>query len=329
MKKVLGLGNALVDVITLIDDESLLGKFSLPKGSMQLIDGQKSQLIKTGTSGFKKTFISGGSAANTIHGLAKLGVETGFIGSIGKDETGDLFENDFRKEGVKPMLFRRDTPTGTCVSLVTPDTERTMATHLGAAIELIPGELNKSLFKGFDILYIEGYVITDKALVIKACSIAKESGMKVALDLASYNVVEAFLGSFKEVISDYVDILFANAEEAKAFTGMDAETALYRLSELCEIAVVKTGAEGSLMKRGEEVVRIGTLPVKPVDTTGAGDQYASGFLYGVCNDEPLENCGLYGAILAGKVIETSGARISDNKWTEIRKLIDEIRNNKE
>lgn len=327
MKKILGIGNALVDVVTMIDNESVLEKFALPKGSMQLVDDEKSKLIKSGTAGFRKAYASGGSAANTIHGIAMLGAEAGFIGSIGKDETGDIFENDFRNAGVRTILFRRETPTGTCVSLITPDTERTMATHLGAAIDLHANDLKKSHFEGFDFFYIEGYLIINKELTVKACKIAKELGMKVALDLASYNVVEENLGTFREVIENYVDILFANAEEAKAFTGMDAETALYRLSEMCEIAVVKIGVEGSLMKRGEEVVRVGVLPVQPVDTTGAGDLYASGFLYGMANNESLENCGLFGAILSGKVIEISGARISDKKWDEITKLIAEVRAN--
>jgi sugar/nucleoside kinase (ribokinase family) len=325
MKKILGIGNALVDVVTMIDNESVLEKFALPKGSMQLVDGDKSKLIQSGTAGCLKTYTPGGSAANTIHSIAKLGTDAGFIGSIGNDATGDIFENEFRNAGVKTMLLRRDTPTGTSVSLVTPDTERTMATYLGAAIELKSGDLRQSDFKGFDILYMEGYLIIDRDLVLKACTIAKETGMKIALDLSSYNVVEENLGALKEVIEKYIDILFANAEEAKAFTGMDAETALYRLSELCETAIVKIGAEGSLMKRGEEVVRIGTLHVKPLDTTGAGDQYASGFLYGMANNESLEHCGLYGAILSGKVIESSGARITGEKWKEIGKLIDEVR----
>jgi sugar/nucleoside kinase (ribokinase family) len=327
MMKIVGIGSALVDVVTHIDNESVLQKFDLPKGSMQLVDAAKSELIKSGTSGFQKSFVPGGSAANTIHGLAMLGTESGFIGSIGRDEMGDLFEKSFEKVGAKPMLIRCDGLTGTAVSLVTPDSERTFATHLGAALELDGHHLKKEFFKGFNILYMEGYLIFRKDLVLTACKLAKEAKMKIALDLASYNVVEENLGAFKEIITDYVDILFANAEEAKAFTGLDAETALYRLSELCEIAIVKTGSEGSLVKRGEEVVKIGVLPVKPVDTTGAGDAYASGFLYGLANDEPLENCGLYGAILAGKVIESSGARIQPDKWKEIFGKIDEIRKN--
>jgi sugar/nucleoside kinase (ribokinase family) len=161
-------------------------------------------------------------------------------------------------------------------------------------------------------------------LITEACRIAKQNNLKIALDLASYNVVETNLGNFKKIVEEYVDILFANEEEAKAFTGMDAETALYRLSDLCETAVVKVGADGSWMKRGEEVIKIGTIQVTSKDTTGAGDLYASGFLYGMANGESLEKCGLYGAILAGKVIEIIGARLNDNIWVEIKRLISEI-----
>jgi sugar/nucleoside kinase (ribokinase family) len=324
MKKILGIGNALVDVMTLIDNESVLEKFSLPKGSMQLVDGEKSAIIKARTETFPITMASGGSAANTIHGLAMLGVKTGFIGSIGKDETGDFFENDFRKAGVNTILHRRSTPTGTAVALVTPDSERTFATHLGAAVELNAEDLNPESFKGYDILYIEGYLIYNMPLVTEACRIAKLHKMKVALDLASYNVVETNLGNFKKIVKEYVDILFANEEEAKAFTGMDAETALYSLSDWCETAVIKVGAEGSWMKRGEEVIKIGTIQVNSKDTTGAGDLYASGFLYGMANGESLEKCGLYGAILAGNVIEIIGARLDDTRWVEIRRKISEI-----
>jgi sugar/nucleoside kinase (ribokinase family) len=324
MKKIVGIGNALVDVMTLIDNESVLERFSLPKGSMQLVDGEKSAAIKAGTGNFPRTMASGGSAANTIHGLSMLGVPAGFIGSIGNDATGDFFENDLKEAGVNTILHRRTAPTGTAVALVTPDSERTFATHLGAAVELDAGDLNQASFKGYDILYIEGYLIYNFPLITEACRIAKENNIKVALDLASYNVVETNLGNFKKIVEEYVDILFANEEEAKAFTGMDAETALYRISDMCETAVVKVGSEGSWMKRGEEVIKIGTITVKSIDTTGAGDLYASGFLYGMANGESLEKCGLYGAILAGKVIEIIGARLDDKKWKEIKKMISGI-----
>jgi sugar/nucleoside kinase (ribokinase family) len=324
MKKILGIGNALVDVVTLIDDEKILQRFDLPKGSMQMVDGEKSKTVKEGTANFKRTFASGGSAANTIHGLSMLGVSSGFIGSIGKDETGDFFENDFSKAGVKTFLYRRTSPTGTAVALITPDSERTFATHLGAAVELNAEDLDPKDFKEYDILYIEGYLIFNKPLVVAACKIAKENKMKIAVDLASYNVVEARLSDFKEIVVNYVDIIFANEEEAKAFTGLDAETALFHLSDLCEIAVVKVGSMGSWLKRGEEVIKIGTIKADCKDTTGAGDLYAAGFLYGYANNLDLEKCGLIGAILSGKVIEIPGARLDHTKWDEIKNLISDI-----
>jgi sugar/nucleoside kinase (ribokinase family) len=288
---------------------------------MQLVDRERSASVKAGTASMKPSLAPGGSAANTIFGLAMLGAPAGFIGSIGRDETGDFFEEDFRRAGVTTNLFRRESPTGTAVALITPDRERTFATHLGAAVELEADDLKLSDFKDYDILYLEGYLMYNRDLVERACRYAKVSNMKVALDLASYNVVLDRLSDFREIVNEYVDIIFANSEEAKAFTGLDPEEALGRLSELCEIAVVKVGAEGSWIKRGEEVVKIGILPVNCVDTTGAGDLYASGFLFGLATDQSLEKCGLYGATLAGKVIEIIGARLSADKWDEIKTII--------
>jgi len=324
MKKILGIGNALVDVMTMVDDDKILEQFSLPKGSMQLVDIEKSGKIKEGTRNLKRNIASGGSAANTIYGLAKLGVQTGFIGSIGNDENGDFFENDLKETGIKTFLGRRRSPTGTAVALITPDSERTFATHLGAALELEAEDLDPVSFKGYDILYLEGYLIINKKLIVGACKLAKANKMKIALDLSSYNVVEANLADFKEIIKQFVDIIFANEEEAKAFTGLDAGSAIFNLSDICETAVVKVGSEGSWLKSGEEVIKIGTIPVNCRDTTGAGDLYAAGFLYGLAKNESLENCGLYGAILSGKVIEIVGARPDDSKWDEIKKMISEI-----
>ena len=148
--------------------------------------------------------------------------------------------------------------------------------------------------------------------------------MKIALDLASYNVVEANLSDFKEIVEKYVDILFANEDEAKAYTGLEPEGALDVISKICEVAVVKVGSEGSWIKRGLEIIKIGTADVNVRDTTGAGDLYAAGFLYGYSIDKNLEVCGQYGSIMAGKVIEILGARMDDSKWQEIKALIAEI-----
>ncbi|MCE5346143.1 MAG: adenosine kinase [Bacteroidales bacterium] len=324
MKKILGIGNALVDVMTMLNDDSVLGKFGFPKGSMQLVDKTKSESVKSETRNLKRSLASGGSAANTIHGLAMLGVNTGFIGSVGKDDTGEFFEKDMKAAGVKTFLSRRDSITGTAVALISPDTERTFATHLGAAVELDAADLNTDDFKDYHILYLEGYLILNKILVEKACRIAKENKMKIALDLASYNVVESNLPDLKEIIEKYIDIVFANEEEAKSFTGLTQLEALGSLSELSDVAVVKIGKEGSLIKRGEELIKVGTIEVQSIDTTGAGDLYASGFLYGYANDLPLEKCGLIGSVLAGHVIEIIGAKMDESRWKKIRRTIKEI-----
>jgi len=324
MKRILGIGNALVDIMTPIDDDQILTKFSLPKGSMQLVDETKSGMIKSETKIFKRILSSGGSAANTIHGLAMLGIETGFIGAIGKDDTGDFFENEMKKAGVNTMLFRHDSVTGTAVAFISKDSERTFATHLGAAVELNEENLNPAIFDCYDILYLEGYIIYNMPFIETVCQIAKGQNMKIALDLASYNVVEANLTAFKKVVDDYIDIIFANEEEAKIFTGLSPDKALEQLSENSEIAVVKMGAEGSLLKKDAETIKVGALPVRCKDTTGAGDLYASGFLYGCASGLELKKCGLLGALLAGNVIEVVGAKISEEKWPAIREHVSEI-----
>jgi sugar/nucleoside kinase (ribokinase family) len=324
MKQIIGIGNALVDVITMINDDRILEEFSLPKGSMQLVDNAKSVMIKSQTVHFNRNLVSGGAAANTIHGLAMLGVKTGFIGSIGKDETGDFFEKDMMQAGINTILARRNSITGTAVALISPDSERTFATHLGAAVELEASDLNPDDFDGYDILYLEGYLILNKPLVERACKIAKAKKMKIALDLASYNVVEAGLADFKEIIESYVDLVFANEEEARSFTGMEPEKALDYISRFCEVAVIKVGSEGSWIKQGDEIVKIGTMQVTLKDTTGAGDLYASGFLYGYAHGVNIEKCGLIGSLLAGNVIEIIGARMDEPKFSEIKEAAMEI-----
>ncbi len=326
MKKILGIGNALVDIMTQINDDSILERFELPKGSMQLVDEAKSGMIKLVTQKSKRTLASGGSAANTIHGLAMIGTHAGFIGSIGEDELGDFFENDMKKAGVSTMLLRRDTVTGTAVALVSTDSERTFATHLGAAVELDDKDLRPEYFKDYNILYMEGYLIINRAMVERACILARENKMKVAVDLASFNVVEEQLDDFTEIIEKYVDIVFANEEEARAFTGSGPEEALKKISESCEVAVVKVGSEGSWIKRGDEIVKVGTEKVNVKDTTGAGDLYASGFLYGYARGLDLDKCGLIGSLLAGKVIENIGARMNEEQFAELRESIKTIIN---
>ena len=324
MKKILGIGNALIDIMTSIDADSFLDKYSLPKGSMQMVDKDKSALINADTNRFNKVITSGGSAANTMHGLGMLGVETGFIGAIGVDEMGNFFEKEMKNAGINTRLFRRETPTGTAIVLISPDSERSFATCLGAAVELNPSDLDDIFFSRYNILYLEGYIIFDRSFIEKACVIAKKLNMEIVLDLASYNVVEANLRSFREIASKYVDILIANREEAKAFTDNDNIEALHEMSRISPIAIIKNGSDGSIIKSGNEIIKIKAVTTNVCDTTGAGDLYAAGFLYGYSLNYPLRICGEIGSLLAAKVIEITGARLPTAMWNEIKPEIAKI-----
>lgn len=321
MKKVLGMGNALVDVLVAIDNDKLLGMLELPKGSMQLIDDSKLEVINKEINELQKNIVSGGSASNTIVGLAHLGIETGFLGRIGTDFYGQYYKEDLKKHNVKSHLTEVDEASGVASTFISKDGERTFGTYLGAAALLNAGELQNADFDGYEYFYIEGYLVQSHELIEKAIILAKKAGAKVILDMASYNVVEDNREFLLRIIPQYVDIVFANEEEAMALLNQDAEVAVSTLAEQVDIAVVKIGAKGSWAQRGDEKVFVPALKVNCVDTTGAGDLYAAGFIYGLINNYPLTVCGQIGTLLAAHVIQEVGAKILENKWDEI---IDEI-----
>lgn len=323
MAKVLGIGNALVDIIIQLDSDQILEDYKLQKASMQLVTRELSSRLLVGTLGLKRSKATGGSAANTIHGLARMGVETGFIGKIGKDELGDFFSKDMKKKGIQPYLFYSMEETGRAVTLVSPDSERTFGTYLGAAIELAAEDLDHDLFEGYDFLHLEGYLVQNTDLLHKALRLAKHSGLKIFLDLSSYNIVASNLAILKEVITDYVDIVFANEDEARELTGKEPEEALHEMNKLVDIAVVKLGPQGSMVMQDKELYRIDPVRVRSVDTTGAGDLYAAGFIFGLLQDLPLESCGRIGSILGGKVIEVMGAKMDDEHWEDAKQMIKE------
>lgn len=219
-------------------------------------------------------------------------------------------------------MNQSDTPSGIAIALVSPDGERTFATHLGAAIELSPDHLNTKLFEGYSLFYVEGYLVQNEALLHKALELAKTAGLTVALDLSSYNVVEAKKEFLQAILEPFVDVVFANEEEALALTGTPPEEALGYLAQKCRIAVVKTGEKGSLVQSGNAVHQIAAIPSTPLDTTGAGDLYASGFLFGLLNEMPLERCGKIGSLLAGNVIRVVGAKMDEQHWVVLRQLIE-------
>ena len=320
-KKILGIGSALVDILTQIPDEQILKELNLPKGSMTYVDAQTSIEIGQKLSHLGSQMASGGSAANTMSGLAQLGIEAGFLSKIGKDEVGQFFKKQMTDTHVHPQLLTSDTPSGRVIAIVTPDGERTFATCLGAAAEMCPDDIKPELFEGWDIFYVEGYLVANPEMLKKAIATAKAQGMKIAIDMASYNVVEESRDFLLDLVNNYIDIVFANEQEAFALTGMKPEAALHYIAKRCDIAVVKVGAKGAFIQHGDQVVTIGPMKADVVDTTGAGDMWAAGFLAGLVKNEPLEKCGMMGAILAANIIEVVGAKMDEERWEKIRSAI--------
>ena len=324
MAKVLGIGNALVDIMVKLENDDIIQKFDLLKGGMRLVDQKFIDSLLMATSHLETENAAGGSAANTINGLAKLGVETAFIGKIANDKFGKILEQDMIESGIYPVLLQGNAPTGLAVALVSKDSERTFAVNLGCAIDLSPEDLNNEMFRGYDFFHIEGYLVQNHDLLRKAMKLAKVNKIKISIDLASYDVVRENKQFLEEIVKNYVDIVFVNEEEAKAFTGLEPEDALDEISKFCEIAVVKIGKEGSHIRDKNKKHKIVVIEARSIDTTGAGDLYAAGFIYGLSQNLPLEKCGQIGSVLAGNVIEVIGAKMKEERWSKIRNSVKHI-----
>ena len=327
MKRIIGIGNALTDMLISLSGDEVLSQYQLDKGSMSLVDNQFQTDILKAVAGLPHSLSLGGSAGNTIRTMARLGTEVGFIGKVGEDSTGDFYIQALRNVGVEPFILRSEHSSGKCLSLISADGERTLVTHLGAAADLQAEDIDAAVFDDYDALYIEGYLVQDHDLIRTTMARAKQHGLKVAIDLASFNVVRENREFLHDLVERYVDIIFANEEEAYEFSGRrDAMEALLYIGKMCELTVVKTGIRGALIKRGDEIVEVGIMAAaKRVDTTGAGDFYAAGFLTALCEGLSLRQCGTIGAITAGKVIEIVGTTLSEEAWNEIETLIERVR----
>lgn len=324
-KSILGIGNALIDVLINIPDDAVLQKFGLLKGSMTLVDAALSAEIKKETKNHQRIVQTGGSAANTIHGIAKLGGECGYIGKISDDEMGNFYVRDFSENHIQTHFFYSETGTGHATALVSADSERTFGTYLGAALELIPEEMKAEIIARYGILHIEGYLVQNHALIEAAMRTAKENGLLVSIDMASFNIVEQNLEFLHEIIRKYVDIVFANEEEALSLTGKNPLEAVEAIARMCSIAVVKLGAQGSVVKTGERLIRIEAVRANSIDTTGAGDIYAAGFLYALTQGLDLEVAGKIGSLLAASVVEVMGAKIPQQTWERLLPQIEVLK----
>ncbi len=332
MKSILGIGNALTDLLAVFPDDKILREYHLPPGSMQHVDLETGDRIWSHLKEFGVKYVPGGSAANTITCTAILGMPSGFIGKTGDDELGHLYKSTLEQMGVKTTLLRGTKGSGRAMCFISgANAERTFADYMGAALELVPEDLKPEYFEGYDYFHIEGYLVQNQDLIRRAVQMARDAGCKISIDMASYNVVESNEAFFHNLVERYVDIVFANESEARAFTKKGPEAALSELAGLCEIAVVKVGKRGSMVRRGNEHHFIDPWPADTIDATGAGDTYAAGFLYGHSLGLPLKTCGEIGSIIAAKVVEVIGTKIDVPRWRtakqEIRELIASIQEN--
>ncbi len=308
----IGLGNAIVDIIVNIEDK-FLERNNLKKGSMNLISSEKSQLLLETCKVIKQ--VSGGSSANTVVSLAQLGNDVQFIGRVKNDQFGNFFSSDIKKSNTifNTPPTNEGPSTAHSIILITPDAQRTMCTYLGASIEFEPKDIDFNIIKNSKYLYLEGYLWDSelaKNAFIEAAKIAKISNTKIILSLSDSFCVERHRESFLELIDNYVDIVFCNESELLSLFKKDTlESCPEKLSSLCELVVVTMGSEGSLIcdKRETNLIKA-NLTGKVIDTTGAGDIYAGGFIHGLINNYSLNKCGQIASICAGQIITQLGSR---------------------
>ena len=309
---VAGIGNALVDVLAAAP-ESLIVELGLAKGSMGLVDADRSAAIYDHMG--PGTEISGGSVANSMVGVASFGGRSHYLGKVRADQLGEVFVHDIRANGVgyTTSLAADGPPTGSCLILVTPDAQRTMNTHLGAAVHFGPDDVDPSVVAAAEVLFLEGYLFdppeAQEAFKV-AAKLARDAGRKVAVTLSDPFCVERHRAAFVDLVDNHVDIVIANRDElCSLYETDDIEAAHNIVAERCPMAVVTHGPDGSFIITPDVRVRIQPEPVaEVVDTTGAGDQYAAGFLYGLATGLDLATCGRLGSIAAAEVISHLGAR---------------------
>ena len=326
MKSILGMGNALTDILAVLPDDSFLRQFHLPKGSMQHVDMETGDRIWQTLKPMGVQYVAGGSAANTITGTAIFGMKSGFIGKVGDDELGHLFRSDQEQYGIKSTLLKGKSSSGRAMVFITaPNAERTFAVYLGAALELGPDDLKPEYFHGYDYFHIEGYLVQNQSLIRRAIEMARDAGCIISLDMASYNVVESNEAFLHDIVDRHVDIVFANETEARSFTRLDdPKDALDEIARHCSIAVVKIGKDGSMVRQGDEYHYIGAWPADTIDATGAGDTYAAGFLYAHSLGRTLKECGEVGSIIAAKVVEVIGPKSDIPRWKAAKQEIREL-----
>lgn len=319
----IGIGNPIMDVLAQVDDTFLRNHVAGEKGGMVLVDeADMAQLV--GHLGSSLAMAPGGSAANAVLGATKLGLKTTYLGKIGADKTAEDYRANFVAAGGDGSRFKHATlPNGRCLSMITPDGQRTMRTHLGAAMTLSPDEISVADFKGARHAHVEGYLLFNPALAEKVASTARAAGCTISLELSSFEVVNVARDWILAQLKQGVDIVFANEDEVRALFQSDApyDEQARRLAGFGGVAAVKIGKDGAWVARGKELHRIQPVKVSRVaDTTGAGDAWAAGFLFGHLRGKSLAGSGALGSALGGECVQHLGASIPEAHWPRLRDL---------
>lgn len=318
--EVLGVGAPLLDHLLQVD-EAYLETVPGEKHGMETVEYPAMVQIIEGSHTVPKQ-IAGGSCANAIKGLASLGQKCAMTGKIGKDAIGEKVHRDLLDQGITPLLHYSSTPTGHVTCLITPDGKRTCRAYLGASQEMGPDDLKADHFSPTKLVHIEGYTLLCSGLTHRAMELAKEAGAKISFDLGSFEIVESYRNLVMDLVSEYVDILFANEDETLALTGEDPQDGCEILKTLTEVAVVMIGKKGCWVGHGSETFHVPGYPIdQPIDTTGAGDLFASGFLHGYLEGRPLAECAKYGALTGNAVVQVVGAEIPESMWADIKQKI--------
>ncbi len=323
---VFGLGNTLMDVLIPVDDKHLI-EIGLKKGVMHILEDKTVQNLLDKFSHKNPRIVPAGATTNTLFGIGALGGKCLLCGSVGNGKYGNMYEELVTKEGVTPRLMKCDKDrTGQVLCFVTPDAERTFGVHLGAAIKLSRDAILEEDIISSKYVYFTGYEFesVNKA-VMQSIAIAKKNNVKIVIDLADPEIIKRNMGSIKRVVKDHIDILFMNKAEAKAFTGMDPEEAVKEVGKNVDIAVVKTGKTGSLVMSKGRLARIRAYNTNAVDTTGAGDLYAAGFLFSIIQGKNIEEAGKIGSFIGSKIVAQIGALMDEKTKKEIRAMFNNIR----
>ncbi len=315
---VLGIGAPCMDILMNVDDAFLLslGK----KGGSQQIEKVDVDKIIQQTKIQKSYIATGGSCSNTIKGLCKLGNPCAFFGKVGKDEMGERFLQTVESIGIVPLCLCSASPTQVCICLISEDGDRTMRCYPGAANELTPEDLKAELFEGVSLVHFEGYMLysNNPDFVPTAMRMAKEAGAIVSFDVSSYDLIRLQKEKILGLLKKYVDVVFANAEEVYELVGKAPLEGCVALTEFCPKAVVMMGDKGCYVGADGFLCHAPAVTIKAVDTTGAGDLFASGFLHGILNGYSLKDCAHFGNKVGAAVCEVYGAEIPEEKWQQLR-----------